>query len=160
MARCCDSIAAIPPFPQPAQHSPPPKRCAFGTFTYTLSAPKSRDALRLRRRFLPLPKTSHDFFEAPKHRAISSAKKIASEPRFLLRRNWVKMVLAAEFPAIPSSAVKIASERRCAILVHSAYTDIFMRDPILQHIARRLCDAPLKISTNCLAIPPLKRSRI
>ena len=52
--------------------------------------------------------------------AISSAKKIASEPRFLLRIQWVKMVLAAEFPAIPSSAAKIASERRCAILVHSA----------------------------------------
>ena len=31
------------------------------------------------------------------------------------------MVLAAEFPAIPSSAVKIASERRCAILVHSGH---------------------------------------
>ena len=30
------------------------------------------------------------------------------------------MVLAAEFPAIPSSAAKIASERRCAILVRSA----------------------------------------
>ena len=29
------------------------------------------------------------------------------------------MILAAECPAIPSSAVKIASERRCAILVHS-----------------------------------------
>ena len=29
------------------------------------------------------------------------------------------MILAAEFLAIPSSAVKIASERRCAILVHS-----------------------------------------
>ena len=29
------------------------------------------------------------------------------------------MILIAEFPAIPSSAVKIASERRCAILVHS-----------------------------------------
>ena len=57
-------------------------------------------------------------FEAPRC-AISSAKKIASEPRFLLRRKWVKTVLAAEFPAIPSSAVKIASELRCAILVHS-----------------------------------------
>ena len=85
-----------------------------------LSAPKSRDSLRLRRRFLPLPKESRDFFEAPR-RAISSAKKIASEPRFLLRRKWVKMVLAAEFPAIPSSAVQIASERRCAILVHSGW---------------------------------------
>ena len=31
------------------------------------------------------------------------------------------MVLAVEFPAIiPSSAVKIASELRCAILVHAA----------------------------------------
>ena len=58
-------------------------------------------------------------FEAPR-RAISSAKKIASELRFLLRIKWVKVVLAAEFPAIPSSAAKIASERRCAILVHSA----------------------------------------
>ena len=44
-------------------------------------------------------------FEAPRC-VISSAKKIASESRFLLRRKWVKMVLAAEFPAIPSSAVK------------------------------------------------------
>ena len=59
------------------------------------------------------------FLEAPRC-AIASAKKIASEPRFLLRRKWVKMVLAAEFPAIPSSAVKIASEQRCAILAHSA----------------------------------------
>ena len=58
------------------------------------------------------------FFGAPRC-AISSAKKIASEPRFLLRRKWVKMVLAAEFPAIRLSAVKITSERRCAILVHS-----------------------------------------
>ena len=33
------------------------------------------------------------------------------------------MVLAAEFPAIPSSAVKIASERQCAILVHSGLQD-------------------------------------
>ena len=44
-------------------------------------------------------------FEAPRC-AISSAKKIASEPRFLLRRKWVKMNVAAEFSAIPSSAVK------------------------------------------------------
>ena len=33
------------------------------------------------------------------------------------------MILAAEFPAIPSSAVKIASERRCAALVHSGRID-------------------------------------
>ena len=57
-------------------------------------------------------------FEAPRC-AISSAKKTASEPRFFLRWKQVKMILAAEFPAIPSSAIKIASERRCAILVHS-----------------------------------------
>ena len=63
------------------------------------------------------------FFEAPRC-AISSAKKIASEPRFLLRIKWVKMALAAEFLAIPSSAVKIASERRCAILVHSDQNEI------------------------------------
>ena len=58
-------------------------------------------------------------FEAPRC-AISFAKKIASEPRFFLRWKRVKLILAAEFPAIPSSAMKIASERRCAILVHSA----------------------------------------
>ena len=58
------------------------------------------------------------FFEAPRC-AISSAKKTVSEPRFLLRRKRLKMVLTAEFPAIPSSAIKISSERRCAILVHS-----------------------------------------
>ena len=57
-------------------------------------------------------------FEVPRC-AISSAKKVASEPRFLPRRKWAKMVFAAEFPAIPSSAAKIASERRCAILMHS-----------------------------------------
>ena len=44
-------------------------------------------------------------FEAPRC-AISSAKKIASEPRLFLRWKRVKMILVAEFPAIPSSAVK------------------------------------------------------
>ena len=34
------------------------------------------------------------------------------------------MILAAEFPAIPSSAVKIASDWRCAILVHSALSEL------------------------------------
>ena len=63
-----------------------------------LSAPKSRDSLRLRRRFLPAPQKIARFLRAPRC-AISSAKKIA------------------EFLAMPSSAVKIASERRCAILV-------------------------------------------
>ena len=64
------------------------------------------------------PQKIERFFEAPRC-AISSAKKIASELRFLLRRKWAKMVLVAEFLAIPSSAIKIASERRYAILVHS-----------------------------------------
>ena len=106
-----------------------------------LSAPKSRDSLRLRRRFLPLPQKSRDFLRPQD--AISSAKKIASEQRFLLRRKWVKMVLAAEFPAIPSSAVKIASERRCAILVHSAlhlfHTPMgrFPRPPLLERFTQR-----------------------
>ena len=82
-------------------------------------APKSRDSLRPRGGdFYRSPKNRAFFFETPRC-AISSAKKIASELRFLLRRKWVKMVLAAEFRAIPSLAVKIASEWRCAILVHS-----------------------------------------
>ena len=38
---------------------------------------------------------------------------------FFCEESGVKTVLAAEFPAIPSSPVKIASERRCASLVHS-----------------------------------------
>ena len=69
--------------------------------------------------FLPLPKKSRDFLRPQDARFPLRRRTIASEPRFLLRIKWVKMVLAAEFPAIPSSAAKIASERRCAILVHS-----------------------------------------
>ena len=37
------------------------------------------------------------------------------------------MILAAEFLAIPSSAVKIASERRCAILGHSGVEALVMK---------------------------------
>ena len=61
--------------------------------------------------------------------------------------NPIKMVLAAEFPVIPSSATKIASERRCAILVHSdpkppsvclgharSHHQSCMADSLLQHI--------------------------
>ena len=33
---------------------------------------------------------------------------------------WAKLIPAAGFPAISESAVKVASECRCAILVHSA----------------------------------------
>ena len=74
-----------------------------------LSAPKSRDSLRLRWRFLPLPpKKKRAIFLGPQD-VISSAKKIASEPRFLLRRKWVKMVLVAEFPPISSSAISLAN---------------------------------------------------
>ena len=58
-------------------------------------------------------------FEAPRC-AISSAKKTASERRFSLRLKGNNLIPTAEFPAIPESAAKIASERRCAILVHSA----------------------------------------
>ena len=45
-------------------------------------------------------------FLRPQDARFRLRKRIASEPRFLLRRKWVKMALAAEFPAIPSSAVK------------------------------------------------------
>ena len=85
-----------------------------------LSAPKSRDPLRLRRRFSPLPRRVARFLKAPRC-AISSAKKIASERRFSLRFKGPNLTPIAEFPAIPESAAKIASERRCAILVHSVW---------------------------------------
>ena len=98
--------------------------------------------------FYRSPEDRANFFEAPRC-AISSAKKIASEPRFLLRIKWVKMALAAEFPAIPSSAAKIASERRCAILVHSAKLRIWtlriwgFRGPGSRSARQVLCgDAP------------------
>ena len=59
-------------------------------------------------------------FKAPRC-AISLRLKIASERRFSLRLKGTKLIPTVEFPAIPESAVKIASERRCAILVHSAF---------------------------------------
>ena len=93
------------------------KNSGLGSYNEQLSAPKSRGSLRLRRRVLPLPEKSR-LFEAPRC-AIFSAKKIASEPRFSLRWERVKVILAAKFPAKPSSAVKITSERQCAILVRS-----------------------------------------
>ena len=65
------------------------------------------------------PPQNRAIFEAPRG-AICSAKKIASERRFSLRLKGTNLIPAAEFPAIPESAAKIASERRCAILVHSA----------------------------------------
>ena len=64
------------------------------------------------------PPQNRAIFKAPRC-AISSAKKIASERRFSLRLKGTNLILTAEFPAIPESAAKIASERRCAILVHS-----------------------------------------
>ena len=67
---------------------------------------------------LTAPPQNRAIFEAPRG-AISSAKKIASEQRFSLRLKGTNLIPTAEFPAIPESAAKIASERRCAILVHS-----------------------------------------
>ena len=64
------------------------------------------------------PPQNRAIFKAPRC-AISSAKKIASERRFSLRLQGPNLIPTAEFPAIPESAAKIASERRCAILVHS-----------------------------------------
>ena len=65
------------------------------------------------------PPQNRAIFEAPRG-AICSAKKIASERRFSLRLRGTNLIPAAEFPATPESAAKTASERRCAILVHSA----------------------------------------
>ena len=67
---------------------------------------------------LTAPPQNRVIFKAPRC-AISSAKKIASEPRFSLRLKGTNLIPTAEIPAIPESAAKIASERRCAILVHS-----------------------------------------
>ena len=64
------------------------------------------------------PLQNRAIFEAPRG-AICSAKKIAGERRFSLPLKGTNLIPAAEFPAIPESAAKIASERRCAILVHS-----------------------------------------
>ena len=64
------------------------------------------------------PPQNRAIFKAPRC-AISFAKKIASERRFSLRLKGTNLIPTAEFPAIPESAAKIASERRCAILVHS-----------------------------------------
>ena len=72
---------------------------------YKLSAPKSRDSLRLRRRFLPLPPQNRAIFKAPTC-AISSAKKIASERRFSLRLKGTNLIPTAEFPVITESAAK------------------------------------------------------
>ena len=83
-----------------------------------LSAPKSRDSLRLRRRFLPLPEKSRDFLRPQDARFPLRRKPLANRD-FFCDENRLKVILVAEFPAIPSSVVKIASERRCAILVHS-----------------------------------------
>ena len=65
------------------------------------------------------PPQNRAIFKAPRW-AISTAKTIASERRFSLRLKGTNLIPTAEFLAIPESAAKIASERRCAILVHSA----------------------------------------
>ena len=68
------------------------------------------------------------FTAPPQDRAIFSAprcvmslrSKIASERRFSLWLKRAKLLPIAGIPAIPESAVKIASALRCAISVHSA----------------------------------------
>ena len=108
-----------------------------------LSAPKSRDSLRLRRRFLPLPEKSRDFLRPQDARFPLRRKSLANRD-FCLRWKRVKMILVAEFLAIPSSAVKIACERRCAILVHSGLKQLkgtiprnFSLNPIFLHGIKR-----------------------
>ena len=84
------------------------------------------------------PPQNRAIFKAPRC-AISSAKKIASERRFSLRLKGTNLIPTAEFPAIPESAAKIASERRCAILVHS----------FLEHLVRptiKISPAHLQLS--------------
>ena len=67
---------------------------------------------------LTAPPQNRTIFKAPRC-AISSAKEIASDRRFSLRLKGTNFIPTAEFTAIPESAAKIASERRCTILVHS-----------------------------------------
>ena len=64
------------------------------------SQPKLRDSLRLGQDFNAHQKKARDFLR-PQEARFSSVKKIASKPRFLLRRKWVKMVLVAEFLRFP-----------------------------------------------------------
>ena len=79
------------------------------------------------------PPQNRAIFEAPRS-AICSAKKIASERRFSLRLKGTHLTPAAEFPAIPESAAKIASERRCAILVHSVPNQAFRSGQVCQSV--------------------------
>ena len=88
------------------------------------------------------PPQNRAIFKAPRC-AISSAKKIASERRFSLRLKGTNLIPTAEFPAIPESAAKIASERRCAILVHSGADTVWG----VQRVA--LEDAVHVISHSC-----------
>ena len=83
-----------------------------------LSAPKSRDSLRLRRRFSPLPRRIARFLR-PQDARFPLRRKSLANRRFSLRLKGTNLIPTAEFPAIPESAAKIASEQRCAILVHS-----------------------------------------
>ena len=68
------------------------------------------------------PRDSRDFM-APRC-AISLRLRIASERRsflrFKLNFQGTKPIPTVEFPAMPESAVKMASEWRCVMLVHSA----------------------------------------
>ena len=64
------------------------------------------------------PQKNRDFLRPQDARFPLRRKSLANRD-FFCEEHGLKIVLAAEFLAIPSSAVKIASERRCAILVHS-----------------------------------------
>ena len=71
--------------------------------------------------FIPLLEKSRRLFWGPKMRFLRWRKSLANRDFSAMKTGKfpVKMILTAEFLAMPSSAVKIASERRCAILVHS-----------------------------------------
>ena len=58
-------------------------------------------------------------FSRPQDSRFPCDQKFAREQRFALRFKGAKLIPIVEFPAIPESAMKIASEWRCAILVHS-----------------------------------------
>ena len=122
----CSSPLATPKDHRGLQGAPPSGRQLYFTFP---SAPdhlfKASECTKIARfsavaaAIFTAPPQNRAIFKAPRC-AISAAKKIASERRFSLQLKGTNLFPTAEFPAIPESAAKIASERLCAILVHSA----------------------------------------
>ena len=86
--------------------------------------------------FYRSPAKARDFYKAPRmHESLRS--RIASERRFFLRLEG-QICSHSEFPAIPESVVKIASEWRCAILVLSVpqiWETDFYAPPVLRGAA-------------------------